>query len=363
MKNTTDKAKFDLLELVEGLLNCLSDKEADIVRRRFGLREGEESAKETLEGIGRAYRITRERVRQIQNQSIGKLKDSVADSGSAEAVSLIEKTVASLIGEHGGIMEEGHLLSELLEGRCEDSKSRKAGVFLMSEILSDDIQKVKQAGGLKPSWKVGSAQMDFYHGVIREMTRIFGKAKNPMAVEELLEAFKKGEFYKNNKSGLSDSAIMSYLKASRAIKRNAFGEWGMAEWHTVTPKRISDKIYLVLKKGGRPMHFTEIADSINEQKFDGKKAHPATVHNELILDKERYVLVGRGIYALSEWGYKPGVISDILAGILKGSKGMSKEALAEQVLRQRIVRKETVYLSLMNRDRFRKTADGKYVLA
>ena len=125
---------------------------------------------------------------------------------------------------------------------------------------------------------------------------------------------------------------------------------------------MSDKAYLVLRKTGKPLHFTEITDLINQTQFDKKMAYPATIHNELILD-DRYVLVGRGIYGLQEWGYKTGTVIDVIIDILKSSdQPLSKEEIVKKVLEQRIVRKSTIYLALTNKEKIKKLPDGKYTL-
>ena len=111
------------------------------------------------------------------------------------------------------------------------------------------------------------------------------------------------------------------------------------------------------------MHFTEIADKINETKFDDRKAYPPTVHNELILNSQ-YVLVGRGIYALKEWGYKPGVVAKVLLDIIKKNEGpMSRDGLVREVLNQRIVKKNTIHLALTDKTKFKRLSDGNYDLA
>ena len=120
-------------------------------------------------------------------------------------------------------------------------------------------------------------------------------------------------------------------------------------------------IYLVLKKSGKPMHFTEIAKAINDTKFDEKIAYPATVHNELILDK-RFVLVGRGVYALREWGYQPGVVAEVVARVLADKGPLTKEDIISEVLKQRLVKPETVALTLANRKRFNRLPDGSYAV-
>ena len=110
------------------------------------------------------------------------------------------------------------------------------------------------------------------------------------------------------------------------------------------------------------MHFVEIANLINENKFDKKKANPATVHNELILDK-KYVLVGRGIYALKEWGYQKGTVADVILEIMKEKQSpMSKQEVVDEVLKQRMVKKTTIHIALLNRKLFKKADNHKFYL-
>ena len=126
---------------------------------------------------------------------------------------------------------------------------------------------------------------------------------------------------------------------------------------------MNDKIYLVLKKEGKPLHFNKITELINKVNFDHRRAYPPTVHNELILN-DRYVLVGRGIYALSEWGYKPGIVADVLVDILKeAAHSMDREQLVKTVLEQRLVKKNTIHLALTDRSKFKKLPNGQYALA
>ena len=108
------------------------------------------------------------------------------------------------------------------------------------------------------------------------------------------------------------------------------------------------------------MHFVDIAGKITQ--IFNKKAYPPTVHNELILNKE-YVLVGRGIYALVEWGYKKGVVADVIEDILqKSEEPLNRVQIVEKVLEQRLVKKNTIHLALTNKDKFKKSDSGKYSL-
>jgi hypothetical protein len=108
------------------------------------------------------------------------------------------------------------------------------------------------------------------------------------------------------------------------------------------------------------MHFREVAAGIN--KTFGKKTHIATCHNELIKD-DRFVLVGRGVYALKEWGYKTGVVRDVIADILKAEGPMSKEDVVEKVMKERYLKKNTILVNLQNPKYFKKNKDGLYTTA
>ena len=98
----------------------------------------------------------------------------------------------------------------------------------------------------------------------------------------------------------------------------------------------------------KPLHFREIARLIDEHGLYklGKKTHPQTVHNELIKDG-RFVLVGRGTYALSDWGYRPGTVREVLSSILKDNiEPMSREELLKAVMKVRQVKRSTVIINL-----------------
>jgi DNA-directed RNA polymerase sigma subunit (sigma70/sigma32) len=54
----------------------LSDREQRVITSRYGL-DGEEE--QTLEAIGRELSLTRERVRQIENEALGKLRGMIEE--------------------------------------------------------------------------------------------------------------------------------------------------------------------------------------------------------------------------------------------------------------------------------------------
>jgi RNA polymerase primary sigma factor len=64
-------ARTMLAQTVHEVLADLSDRESEVVRLRFGLEDGRPR---TLEEVGRAFGVTRERIRQIESKTLAKLR-------------------------------------------------------------------------------------------------------------------------------------------------------------------------------------------------------------------------------------------------------------------------------------------------
>lgn len=341
-----EKQDFQPLELMAALLSCLSDKEADVLKRRYGLSG---VSKETLEAIGTSYHVTRERVRQIENLAVHKIK---ASPQFYSLIRPIEHVVIGTLEEHGGIMSEQHLLDELSAGhRLPDFD--QAMVFLLTELLDDRISKVGPDKTFVKGWRTKTADLELISQTLTTLTDTIRQANLPMSLAALLKVLSNPQ--------LTDKRVLAMLEVSSLIDHNPFDEYGLREWGSVVPKRMNDKIYLILKKMNKPMHFVDIAKAITD--VFKKEAYPPTVHNELILNNH-YVLVGRGIYALKEWGYSKGVVSDVIVDILKRKQQpMTREAIVTAVLEQRIVKKNTIHLALTNKRLFTKQSDSRYLLA
>lgn len=141
------------------------------------------------------------------------------------------------------------------------------------------------------------------------------------------------------------------------------GLWGLAKWPTVNPRNIRDKIFVVLEAKHEPMHFSEIAKAISASNFRRKDVTTQAIHNELIKDP-RFVLIGRGIYALDSWGYSKGTVADIIKDILKKEGApMHRDEIVKRVLHARKVKETTVLLNLQNKELFDKIGKDTYQIA
>lgn len=380
-------ARLDAIELISNLFNELNNRERDVLARRFGLFG---NSKETLEKIGQTHKLTRERIRQIETLSIKKIKQF---ENLHKHIDGLKKVINQLLEEHGGLMEKEYMFDNLVNisaGACQTKDKtpdthRNHFDFLISKLLSDEFEEINKSKHFKNSFKLKYQSLEHLESLVEELLEKIRQAKKLLGTEELINLIKESANYKKNEEKFTmpnnmdisailandlfsekpdlinnNKAIYSLFKAIQDIKQNRFGHWGISNWREIKPRTINDKIYLVLKNNNKPMHFTEIANRINQVGFDKKKANAATVHNELILDK-KYILVGRGLYGLKEWGYRKGAVIDVVEDILKSTnKPLSRDEVIAKVLEQRAVKKATISLALMDKKRFERLSDGKY---
>jgi len=73
----------DIQKKIDQLLDQLTEKQREVLARRFGLRGYE---KDTLEGVGRAIGLTRERVRQIQFDALKRLREIMNQAGLMDEI-------------------------------------------------------------------------------------------------------------------------------------------------------------------------------------------------------------------------------------------------------------------------------------
>lgn len=336
------------------ILEGFPQRNKEVVLRRFGLAESREM--ETLEAIGRDHNITRERVRQIENDTLKKLKEKITSPKFAAAFGGLEGTMSSVLDRNGGIMRESSLLEKLVpEG------NKNFAYFLLS--LSPSFKRIDAEGCFYPVWTnnpdaIGKAKM-----MCQTFEEIMGGAKKTLSDQEVMEAYEKE--LKAKVGEMDKEAVFSHLGICSRLAKTVDQKWGLSVWAEVNPKTIKDKIEMVLKRENKPLHFQDISrliEHLNSRLANVKKISPhiQTVHNELIKN-DNFILVGRGMYALREWGYQSGQVKDIIAKVLKESSGsLTKEEIVQAVSNQRSVKESTILSSLRNKNLFAKDASGKY---
>lgn len=339
------KLAFNPKQVVKRLLLALPSRARDVIVNRYGL--GKTPERMTLEAIGKTYKITRERVRQIENYSFGIIRKSDIFKKEATANTELEKYINSL----GAVVHEEHFLKKI-----SDDKSTQNHIhFLLT--LGDEFKKRKEDEHFHHRWFISE---DIAQKVENSLKKLYESLSADSLIPEaemianFLDHLKEvSDEYKN------EEILRRWLFLSKKISRNPLGEWGLSASPNIKAKGMRDFAYLAIRRHGSPMHFTEVAKAI-QQLFD-REAHVATCHNELIKDK-RFVLVGRGLYALSEWGYASGVVKDVIKELIKKNGPLSKQEIVDKVLKERYVKENTIAVNLQNTRFFKKNKEGKYAV-
>ena len=327
------------------MLRELSGRARDVIERRFGM--GERSKRQTLESIGQIYKITRERVRQIEAAAINKMRLSAAFLVSADLLAMLENE----FNLRGKIWREDQTLAHF----ASDDSGKNYIYFFLS--LGQLFKRLGADADFYHRWTSDAVAAKEIEKTIKNFCQTL--SDEPLSRSEIADKFSRHVLAELN-TKLGSEAIFAWLGISGNIKSNHFDEWGLQSSPLINPSGMRDFAYLVLKKHGSPLHFREVASSI--ERLIGRRAHVQTVHNELIKDG-RFVLVGRGLYALSSWGYQAGTVKDIITAILKKSGPAVKEDLIKLVKQERHVKDNTILINLQNRVHFKKLPDGRFHLA
>ncbi|MDB5254609.1 MAG: hypothetical protein JWL80_675 [Parcubacteria group bacterium] len=337
---------FKPKQVTKHLLSLLTKRGRDVIESRYGL--GSKATKMTLDAIGKKYGITRERVRQIENHSLIAIRKSKEYKDTQPTFTELKEVILNL----GGIVAEKDLLKYL----SKDPATQNHLNFIL--VVGEEFKREKEDEDFKHRWHVDP---ELAKKIQNSLKKLYSRLSDDELVLEgdlinnfLDECKDVNEKYKN------EEVIKRWLSISHKIDKNPLGEWGKTSSPNVNAKGMRDYAFLVIRKHGSPIHFKEVAKAIS-QYFD-KKAHVATTHNELIKDP-RFVLVGRGLYALAEWGYMSGVVKDVIRKIIEKEGPLTKDKIIDKVLKERYVKENTIMVNLQNSKYFKKDKEGRYSIA
>ncbi|MCA9331613.1 hypothetical protein KC968_01585 [Candidatus Saccharibacteria bacterium] len=338
-------SQLQIETIINDILGTIDrEREREIIARRYGLFD----RKETLEQIGELLGITRERVRQLEKAVMAKLK-AMADSGQLPHIQEVQKVLVSEIQEMGKAARISDLGARLTTANSRIDQSRIS--FLAA--LSPEIAVVDENDHFHHS--VGIAAEHDEKTIKDLAAKAIEAVKNigePATIDKIASLIK-----------LENPDHTAALASTSKHLATLNGKWGLVKWPTVNPKNIRDKIYVILQDAGKHMHFNEIAEAIKQSDFKRKDVTTQAIHNELIKDK-RFVLIGRGIYALKEWGYQKGTVADIITDVLKkANEPLHRDEIVKQVLKSRHVKETTILLNLQGKPQFKRVAKATYALA
>lgn len=344
--NFMNTLTFNPKQVTKRLLAVLPERARDVIVSRYGL--DKDPRKMTLEAIGKKYGITRERVRQIENYAIHSVKRAESYGKEKAVFGELETALRKL----GGIVAEEDLLHHVSK-----EKSIQNHIHLLL-VLGDIFKREKEDEHFKHRWHLSDDLARKVHEALKKLYKNLSD-KDLISELDIIAAFLSHVEDISDDYKKDHDVIKRWLSLSKTIGKNPLGEWGLTSSPNIRAKGMRDYAFLVIRKHGSPIHFREVAKSI--EKLFGKKAHVATTHNELIKDP-RFVLVGRGLYALAEWGYMSGVVKDVIRKVLEANGPLNREQIIEKVLKERYVKENTIVVNLQNPKHFKKNKEGLYIV-
>ncbi len=335
---STEKLVADVLATIE------REREREIIARRFGLFD----RKETLEQIGEMLGITRERVRQLEKSVVTKLK-ATAVQGALPHIASFDTRLLELLAGMGDVARVSELAGKLT---ATPNREEQARVAFLSQLCPDVVVILEDDNFF---YSVGVKQLGDDKALKAKVAKVIDSIKTlgePKSIEDIAKA-----------ANITDTKQAAALASTSKLLATLNGRWGLVKWPMVNPKNIRDKIYVILKENGKQLHFNDIAKAIKDSDFKRKDVTTQAIHNELIKDK-RFVLIGRGIYALKEWGYTKGTVSDVITEVLKAAnEPLHRDEIVKRVLKSRFVKETTILLNLQGKPQFKRVAKATYTLA
>ncbi len=339
---------INLQELLSDLFLVLTQKETEVIKRRFAIAG---HSKQTLEKIGKHFNVTRERIRQIESIALSKLRRTVRTTKLNE----VNEMAKGILRAHGGVMLASELISAVLK-RLPGTPVVDGAILRLSFSIDSELSSEGRSMTCKPFWRLATLSQDDINTIIDLAVKFLNKRHACMKSAELVSSIQSMPAFEGRTP--SPELILSCLSIDERLREISEG-WGLTEWRFVRPRSIRDKVEIILKKAGQPLHFMEIANRIKEAQFDHKNVTVQAVHNELIRYPQ-FVLVGRGLYALREWGYEPGTVADVIEKILKEKGALSKKQIIEEVSKQRTVKVGTISLNLQKMPYFVRVGRAVY---
>jgi len=352
--NTLDLLKdesFSLKEVVQDMFLVLTDKEKDVITKRFSLNN---KPRQTLDKIGKHYDVTRERIRQIENIALGKLRRTVSNT----KLRLINRLAKEIIMQEGGVMVEGEIINRILQ-HVYNSDKVDGMIIVLSLNCDSELRKVPRTNTSHAFWMLKELKLAEVRKITEAGITALRKHGDVMTEDQLISAVQNLTLFKDKT--ISSKLIISCLTTDKRV-RKLEDKWGLMEWRHVNPRSIRDKAEIVLNKAKNPLHFVEIANRISEIGFDKKVVTVQAVHNELIR-YDQFVLVGRGLYALGKWGYEAGTVSDVIERLLAKNGPMTKKEIIKEVLDRRDVKIGTISLNLQKNPEFVRVGRAVYSLS
>jgi len=353
--------------IIREILNQHSDERLwTIVQRRFGLQG---TTQLTLEELGIAFGVTRERVRQLEQIALKELREvliedeyTAKDYHVRSQVSRTMRLVCQIaVDEVEKAARENVLLQRIKERFDIDPAPVKPSLFLILELSGiERITFDKEA--LEPIWGIieSSQERKIKKGIEKLDTLPTEEFATPLSEIDILIHLNKG-VRKSKRFSLEELGLLIELCSS--VKEYSEGfYWGRFE-HLVGR---FNQVERILTERGEPVHIDEITREINHRlvKHGKRTVEPNNLANQISRDN-RFVPIGRsGEWGLSSWSLNIETIVDLMKQcLIARNESATVEEVYAYVSERRPVHRSSVQVYLASINDFAKVDRTRWGLA
>lgn len=346
---------------VSQMLSVLPERERNILADRYGLWDG---IAETLQDIGDKLALTRERIRQIEEKGLKRIRrlhnDGTIRSFIADRIRT--QLESDPQGTCGIVSEE-----EALGALAAEDTIEEAGLAI--EFFNDvdgagenllEQSLVPVESGVYAATKRAAND---YREVLRLVELSLQHQEKPLSETSLFDEvrIRAGRDLTSGEVRIASRILSISPKVTYLPK----GTLALSEWKEFQKRDAPSVAEATLRLLGRPAHFREIAEKAGAIFGRTGLAGAATIHNALVTKRKSFVWVKPGTYGLVAWGLKRApFIKDRLIEVLSETRyPLAYWHLKEKVLEVCNCKEDSVRMTLdLNPALFRKFVGDQYGL-
>ena len=348
------KVDLSVTNLSDILIYC-KPKEQLVLIKKFGL--AAEWKEIPLQQIWSEFNMTRERARQIETQALMRFRRLIVWNDRYLAV--IDKAIG-ILEDSWGVMLQDELISKVFSHWSEFT-APEIKIILMSDFTITHLRRNKL---LYKLFYVDNLYEVLLSDIASTVNAYFTDSQEHVSIYEYIEQVKPifVAKYQNVKFLKDNNFYLNFFHCIRGISVFDGNIW-LSTNPTVQPKTVKDKILYVFWILKKPLHYQEMATKVMEF-FPNKPVKVSSVHNDLVKNNKIFVNTWLGMYALKSWGFKWGIVADILVRILhSANRPMSIKELTQHVSKEKMCSPNTILLNLHKyKDKFLKNPEWLYYL-
>lgn len=196
---------LNLKEVIDDMFLVLTDKEKDVITKRFSLNN---KPRQTLDKIGRHYSVTRERIRQIENIALNKLRRTVSNT----KLRLVNRLAKQFIEEEGGVMLESDVISKMLQSIYSASKV-DGSIIALSLNCDSELRKSSRTATSESFWMFKTIALSEVRKIADSCISILKKQSEVMSEDQIISSIKNLNLFKEK--SISSQLIISCLKTDK----------------------------------------------------------------------------------------------------------------------------------------------------